>query len=81
MLEQAADATTADNQDIWLVLAQPPLVQVVLFQALVVDWVLLVVGMVVDLLLVVDLPADLVQLLATSAEDQTISLEIAKLKP
>jgi hypothetical protein len=75
-----ADAITADNQAIWLVLAQAQLV-LVRFQVLVVVLVDLVVDLVVDSLLEEDLLVDLALLLATSAAAPTTSLEIVKHKP
>jgi len=74
------DATTVDNQDIWLVLAQLQLV-LVLFQVWAAVLVLLVVDLVVDLLPVEDSRVDHALLLATSAVAPTISLEIARHKP
>jgi hypothetical protein len=74
------DATTVDNLDIWLVLAQAQLV-LVLFQVLVAVSVVLEVDSVVDSLLVEDLLADHVPLPATSAVALTTSLEIARHKP
>lgn len=73
-------ATTVDNQDIWLALAQAQLDQVP-SQVLAVVLVLPAVDMVVDLPLVEDSQVDLAPLLATSAEDPTTLPEIAKLKP
>jgi len=73
------DAITADNPDIWLVLAQAQLV-LVLFQALAVALVVPVVDSVADSLLAEDLLVDHVLLLVTSAVDLTTSPEIAKLK-
>jgi hypothetical protein len=73
------DVTTVANQDIWLVLAQAQLVQV-LFQAPDVVLVLLVVDIVVVLHLAVALLADLVLLLATNAAVQTTLLAIARHK-
>lgn len=73
-------ATTVVNQDIWLVLAQAQLAQVV-FPVLAAVSELLVVDMEEGLRLVVDLLVDPVLLLATSAVDQTTLLVIAKLRP
>jgi len=79
-LEQAAVATTVANPDIWLVLAQARLAQVVFLVPAVV-LVLLVVDMEADLPLVVDLLVDPVLLLATSVAGQTILLVTVKLRP
>jgi len=79
-LEPVAVATIVVNQDIWLVLAQAQLAQVV-FPVLAAVSELLVVDMEEGLRLVVDLRVDPVLLLATSAADQTTLLVIAKLRP
>jgi len=79
VLVPVVDAITADNPDIWLVLAQAQLV-LVLFQALAVALVVPVVDSVADSLLAEDLLVDHVLLLVTSAVDLTTSPEIAKLK-
>lgn len=73
------DVTTAANQDIWLVLAQAQLVQV-LFQVPDVVLALLVVDLAVVLHLGVASPADLVLLLVTNAAVQTTLLAIARHK-
>jgi len=76
----AGVAITVDNPDTWLALAPAQPAQA-LSQEPDVDLVLHVEVSVVDLFLVVDLLADHALLLATSAEDQTILPETARLRP